>query len=206
VVSEFALQTPFAVELLAFRHLFGAQLVSEVIAEILREANHLRFERPQDALRLYTETAELCRRDGLRRELIQALKGQGQIERDLGRTPESLTHYENAAALCREMGDPLLLAHTLRHVADIQQDTGHSDLALPLYEEALTIYRSREDTNPLDLANAIRPLAGLRENMRDFAAAKNLWQEAFALYNGCGVAAGAAESLRRLTRLQSLDI
>ena len=57
-------------------------LTSDELLELMREANRLRFERPHDAHRLYAEATERCRQAGKNRELIRALKGLGQIERD----------------------------------------------------------------------------------------------------------------------------
>src|SRR5947208_2986929 len=121
----------------------------------MREANRLRFERPHDAHRLYADAVERCRQDGMPRELIHALKGLGQIERDLNNGDAALRLYEEAVALCREEDDALLLAHTVRHVGDIHQDTGRDELAEPSYHDALEIYRNHTETKSLDLANAI---------------------------------------------------
>lgn len=169
---------------------------------MLQEARRLRFERPQDALRLYQEAITECRERSRRRELIQALKGQGQIERDL-RQSNALVLYEEAASLCREEGDALLLAHTLRHVADIHQDAGRNELALPFYEEALAIYRRQDHTHPLDLANTVRPLAALKESWSQIDEAKRLWQEAKDLYAASNIPQAVAECSRRVARLES---
>jgi tetratricopeptide (TPR) repeat protein len=177
--------------------------VSDSILTLMQAAKRLRFERPQEALRLYTEAAARCRQEGQRRELIQALKGQGQIERDTNHLDLALASYEEAADLCREESDPLWLAHTLRHVADIHQDAERNEVALPFYREALEIYRKQTDTNLLDLANTVRPLAALKESMGDFVEATRLWQEARELYAASSVPQGVAECSRRLARLGS---
>lgn len=163
----------------------------------------MRFEQPHEALRLYAEAATRFRQEGRRRELIQALKGQGQIERDIGQGDLALASYEEAVSLCREECDPLLLAHTLRHVADIHQDAERNDWALPFYREALEIYRKQTDTNLLDLANTVRPLACLKESMGEFVEARRLWREAKELYAASKIPQGVAECSRRLARLES---
>lgn len=168
---------------------------------MMQEAKRLRFEQPLEALRLYAEAANRCWQEGRLPELIQALKGQGQIERDLGETDEALALYIKAAAICRQQDDPLLLAHTLRHIGDIQQEAGHDQLALPFYREALEIYRQHPDTNLLDRANAIRPLAALKERMGDLVAAKGLWQEAKELYAATNISEGVTECTGRLALL-----
>src|SRR5438309_6681598 len=178
-------------------------LTSDELLELMREANRLRFERQHDAHRHYAEAIERGRQAGMRRELIRALKGLGQIERDLDNGAAALTLYEEAAALCRKEGDALMLAHTVRHVGDIHQEGGRDDLAEPCYIEALSIYRRDNQTLPLDLANTIRPFALLKENAGEVEEAKRLWAEARDLYAIANVAPGVAESSRRLVRLES---
>src|SRR5258705_5820955 len=135
-----------------------------IAVNLMKAANRARLEeRPADALRDYAEAVTICRQSGAKRELIKALKGLGQIERDLDRGDAALPLYEEAVAICREEGDPLLLAHTVRHLGDIHQEARRTELAEPCYIEAIAIYRSDDHTEPLDLANAIRPLAILTD-------------------------------------------
>jgi tetratricopeptide (TPR) repeat protein len=154
------------------------------------------------AQRDYAAAIALCRKSRAQRELIRALKGLGQIERDLNRGEAALPLYEEAAAICREVGVPLMLAHTVRHVGDIHRDGGRADLAEPCYLEAIAIYRSNDHTETLDLANAIRPLALLKDNAGEVEAAKRLWAEVRDLYTTVNVQPGVAESSRRLARLE----
>lgn len=166
-------------------------------------ANRARLEdRPADAHRDYAAAVELCRQSGARTELIRALKGLGQIERDLDRGPAALPLYQEAVAICREEGDALSLAHTVRHVGDIHQDLRQAGLAEPCYVEAIALYRNDEQTEPLDLANAIRPLAILKDAGGETEEAKLLWAEARDLYAVANVPDGVAESSRRLDRLE----
>jgi tetratricopeptide (TPR) repeat protein len=177
-------------------------MMSDEVIQLMHEANRLRFERPLEAHRLYTDAIERCRHGGLRRELIQALKGLGQIDRDLNNGNEALRLYEEAVTICREGGEALMLAHTVRHVGDIHQDAGRNKLAEPCYHEALSIYRRHAETLPLDLANTIRPLAILKEIAGEFEEASRLWAEARDLYAAENVTQGVAESSRWLARLQ----
>jgi len=174
------------------------------VVELMQEANRVRFERPLEAHRLYADAVERCRQNGPRCELIKALKGLGQIERDLNNSEAALLHYEEAVALCREEGDALLLAHTVRHVGDIHQDAGRDDLAEPCYVEALSIYRNNTETSPLDLANTIRPFALLKENTGQVDEARRLWAEAKDLYTTSNVPEGVVECSRRLRLLPSI--
>jgi hypothetical protein len=90
------------------------------------------------------------------------------------------------------LNDPLALAHTIRHVADIHRVQGNPQLAEPCYDEALGLYRANAATPPLDLANAIRGLALLKND-------KALWAEARDLYASLDVQAGVDECSRWLS-------
>src|SRR5262249_3458358 len=131
--------------------------------ELMQTAARLRFADPDTAQRLYQEAAERFRRSGSRRKLIQALKGLGQIARDLRGNIAALRYYEEAVDLCRKEDDELLLAHTVRHLGDIHHELKRDDLAEPCYQEALAIYRANKQASTLDLANAVRPFAVLQE-------------------------------------------
>jgi len=176
--------------------------VTQTVSNLMQEAIRARREnRLADARRTFADAVTLCRRNGERGELVQALKGLGQVERDLGSAESAVPLYEEAVAICRTEGDTLALAHTVRHLADIHQDRGRRDLAEPYYDEALTLYRNDERTEPLDLANAVRPLAILKESAGQMDDARRLWREARDLYAAAGVEAGLAECEARLARL-----
>jgi len=170
--------------------------------QLIRDGYRARREnRPADAHRDFLAAVSLCRQTGAHHELVRALKGLGQIERDRGQGDEARPLYEEAVALCREAGDPLDLAHTVRHLGDIHQDAARLELAEPCYDEALAIYRSNEGTPTLDLANAVRPMAILKEAAGEVEEARRLWEEAGKLYEAVNVQPGVAESSARLARL-----
>jgi tetratricopeptide (TPR) repeat protein len=179
--------------------------MTDAVVRLMRQADVARQERRlADAHRDLTEAVALCRRDGGRRELLLALRRLGQIERDLGHGDAALPLYEEAVALCREEGDPLLLAHTVRHLGDIHRDAGRPDHAEPCYHEALAIYRGHDRTPPLDLANAVLPLALLKDGAGQVAEARRLWEEARTLYAATDVPAGVAECSARLAKLAAI--
>jgi tetratricopeptide (TPR) repeat protein len=168
----------------------------------MRNAERARREdRPADAHRDLVQAVALCRQAGPRRDLILALKALGQIERDLGRGDAALQLHEEAVALCRAEGDIPLLAHAVRHLGDVHREARRADRAAPCYHEALSIYRGDPQTNPLDLANAIRSLALLAEDTADVDDATRLWAEARDLYAAVDVPQGVHESEERLAGL-----
>jgi tetratricopeptide (TPR) repeat protein len=175
--------------------------MADAVANLLAQARHARFENPADARQSLVEAVALARKAKDRLQLAQALTALGQIERDLHHADEALRHYEEAVALYRTADAPLKLAHTVRHLGDIHQDQEQLKLAEPCYDEALAIYRAHKETPPLDLANAIRGLALLKEAVGDTKKVRELWEEARDLYASVNVEAGVKESERRLALL-----
>ncbi|MBZ5687915.1 MAG: tetratricopeptide repeat protein [Acidobacteriia bacterium] len=160
-----------------------------------------REKRLADAKRIFLESVELCREAANQSLLAGSLVGLGQIERDLKDTRAALQHYSEAVGICRTENNPLRLAHTIRHLADILREDGALEGARPHYEEALRIYRQEPDAPPLDMANAIRGFALLREGAGESKEASDLWREARALYDAVNVKAGIEESNLQIARL-----
>jgi tetratricopeptide (TPR) repeat protein len=140
--------------------------------------------RLDDARRGWSAAIELGRSEGRQVELAQALKGLGQIERDLGSPDSALGHYLEALAIVRD-------AHTLRHVGDIHFDAGRADLAETYLREAVAMCRNESTVAPLEMANAVRSLAAVTGE-------RALWEEARSLYKTAGVAAAVEACEKRL--------
>ena len=135
----------------------------------------------------------------LRARLFEEL---AYVERSMCDLDAAREHYLQSSEIYRGLDNPLKTAHTIRHAADILREQKRTDQAVPLYSEALAIYRSHEKTPPLDLANAIRGFALLKEDAGDRAQALSLWREVAELYRLVGIDAGISESA---TRIQSLS-
>lgn len=179
--------------------------MSAAFVALVEEARQARLEnKPGEARDRLTAAVALSRQTGTRSDLVVALKALGQIERDSGRGDVALPLYEEAVALCRAAGDPIKLAHTVRHVGDIHREAGRFDLAEPCYLEALALYRANEQTRPLDLANAIRPLAILKGDAGEYGEAVRLFEEARDLYGAANVAEGVAGCSKHIARLATL--
>ena len=176
--------------------------MSERARALVEQATQARRSgRLLDAHRDFLDAVTLARQADAPHDLIQALKGLGQIERDLGHGDAARPLYEEAVAICRAANDPLQLAHTVRHLGDIHQDGGRLDLAEPCYQEALTIYQGHPRTAPLDLANTVRPFAMLQASLGKTKPAIELWTEARNLYAALNVREGVAESAKHIARL-----
>lgn len=178
--------------------------MSESLEALVDRADLARAEeRLTDAHRDLSEAVAMCRRAGVAGpDLALALRKLAQLERDLGNGDRAQSLQAEAVALLRNADQPLRLAHAVRHLGDIHQDAGRTDQAELCYHEALALYRADPQTQPLDLANAIRPLAILKERTGDDALAMSLWREAQNLYATVDVAQGIAESQARLARLE----
>jgi tetratricopeptide (TPR) repeat protein len=133
--------------------------------------------------------------------LARALRTLGELERRLPDLAASLEHYQEAVELMRHGNDHFRLAHTIRHLGDVLHDAGRGAEASSCYEEAIAIYRGYEGAPPLDVANALRSLAVLRQEQSDTHEALLLWRDVHRRYEALGIAEGVAESSRRIARL-----
>lgn len=123
----------------------------------------------------------------------------GDVRRE-GRMMEAADLYGQAADLARAAANPVLLAHALRHQGEILSLAGESAAAEAPLVEALEIVRSLAGVEPLDLANAVRPLGILRAGA-GHAGARGLLTEARDPYARAGVDAGVSEMEGRLAAL-----
>jgi len=169
-------------------------MVPPTATELLERASLARRQsRLTDSYRDANEAVLLCRRDGDQDCLIRGLRMLGQIERDEKQPERALPHYQEAVALCRREGDALRLAHCIRHLGDLLVELHRLDEAAREYEAALAMYREDPGTKPLDLANALRAIAQMKEQHGEPQAARPYWAEARALYSASSVAQGVAE-------------
>lgn len=176
--------------------------MSESIDNLLATATRARLNhRFSDARRDLTKAVRSSRKSNDQRRLARALAALGQIQRDLHNNDDALRLYEEALEIYRALNDPLKLAHTVRHVGDILRHMERFPAAALAYTEALRIYHDHEDTQLLDLANAVRGFALLKEALGEKAEARALWEEAGILYAACNVESGVAESARRVKLL-----
>lgn len=153
--------------------------------------------------RLLVEAVAICREIGSQRELAVALGRLGHVEQDTGRVAAALAAFQEAASVARGSGDGRLLAHAVRHVGDLHRHAGRLAEAEACYDEALSVYGRLEaaTTAPLDYANALRPMAILKEELGQVDEARVLWRRARDLYGAAGIEAGVAECADHLVRL-----
>lgn len=116
-----------------------------------------------------------------------------------------ILQYKVAVAFARQGGDPLKIAHRVRHLGDAYHYAGWAARAESCYVEALSIYRPHAHTGRLDLANAIRSFAVLKQENGATDESRRLWQEAHDLYVAVNVPEGVAECTERLALLARHD-
>jgi tetratricopeptide (TPR) repeat protein len=119
----------------------------------------------------------------------QILVERARADRAAGRLKQAARLYEQAA----QSGDPTARAHRLRHAGEIRLELGDIAHAAALLETALDAYRTVQGVPSLDLANALRPLALLREAQGRRSEAREAWGEAGDLYGAAGVGDGVRE-------------
>ena len=136
---------------------------------------------------------EISRQAGATQELSVALGKLGHVALDLDQPDKARTLFEDSVAVAREAGDPLRLAHAVRHLGQVNQRLGRLDSAGRCYEEALDLYDRAGTAHPLDHANALRPMALLREELGDAEEARHLWRRAAKLYRAASVEEGVRE-------------
>ena len=103
-----------------------------------------------------------------------------------------------AVVSARIVDDPLRLAHAVRHLGDAYYYARRARQAEACYVEALSIYRGHAQTRSLDLANAVRSFAVLKDEIEPRKDSQLLWREAYDLYVALNAPAGVAESAARL--------
>ena len=167
-----------------------------------RPATDAEFDQIADLIRRrLTRAVGLCRRAGDPRALVTALGRLGHLEHDADHRDDAVGRHEEAVAVARAATDPMLLAHAVRHLADAYRSTGRLAEAETCYNEALALYAAEDEPPALDYANALRPLALLKEMQGRTDEARNLWRRARALYARIPIPAGKAECDEHLTRL-----
>ena len=151
--------------------------------------------------RYLSEAVSLLRAAGATRELVGALGKLGHAEENARRVDAALACYEEAVAVARGAEHPLPLAHAVRHLGDLHRKAGRLEAAEACYAEALALYGGQDEPPPLDYANALRPMAILKETLGQADEARTLWQLARDLYGAVPIEEGVAECTEHLARL-----
>jgi tetratricopeptide (TPR) repeat protein len=176
------------------------------VGELLRAAwDARRRGRVEQFTSLVAEATERARAAGSSEDLADALHQQAQIYRDAGEPERAFAPYHEAIALRRRSGSSAALAREVRQLAELHVSVDDLESADVCMVEALALYRELEreaggdgDAHRLDVANAVRAAALLREAQGRGGEARELWREAVERYADLGLDAGAQEAEARL--------
>lgn len=130
---------------------------------------------------------------------VHAERQSGNAATAENRLQDACDHFRAAVEHARRQDDASLLAHALRHLGSALARLDRLPEALACCDEALAIYSSEPRTDPLDLANAQRARAVVRDRAGRDDAARD-WQDALQGYEVAGVQAGIDECRARLSR------
>lgn len=121
---------------------------------------------------------------------LRALAESARSRRDLAVAQK---YYEEATELLRNSTDQLRFAHTVRHLGDVYVERQNWSSAESCFVEALNIYRGQPPARMLDVANAIRGYAVLKDKSGTADEARELWAEAGRMYQALGIVDGVKE-------------
>ena len=152
---------------------------------------------------MFKQALEECCDDDDPRLVAELHAELAYVERALHDEQSAEAHYRRATEMFRTLHDPYRTAHNMRHLADILRETGKPLEAAPFYSESIEFFR-KSGEYPLQLANALRGLALMQGDVKDFAGSLQSWSEAKALYQMVSVDAGVAESRKRIDDLMAL--
>ncbi len=124
-----------------------------------------------------------------------------QFEADHDRLAEAINYCRQSVAYYARSGMPGKVAHSTRHLADLQRELGLGAEAVQHYRAAIAIYRAEKDTNPGNLANALRGFGLTLELVGEMEEAKLVWEETKDLYAACGLEAGVEEAREHIENL-----
>lgn len=170
---------------------------------LFEQGRKARLERRlEDARALFEEAIQQCGCDDDPRLEAELHAELAYVERALHDVPAAETNYRQAMERFQTLGDPYRTAHNMRHLADILRETGKPQEAAPYYCGSIEFFRKSGDY-PLQLANALRGLALMQGDLKDFSGSLQSWAEAKALYQMASVDAGVVESRKRIADLMA---
>ncbi|MGP8250894.1 MAG: tetratricopeptide repeat protein [Terracidiphilus sp.] len=158
--------------------------------------------RLEDARSLFREALKECCSDDDPRLVAELHAELAYVERALHDEQAAEAHYRRATEMFRTLRDPYRTAHNMRHLADVLREAGRPLEAAPFYSESIEFFR-KSGEYPLQLANALRGLALMQGDLKDFAGSLQSWAEAKALYQMVSVDAGVVESRKRIDDLMA---
>lgn len=123
----------------------------------------------------------------------QAVHLLANLESDLGNLTAAASLWNEAVSILRTLDNPVQLAHKVRHLGSVLVQLGRHADGLDHFAEAIRLYRSSDEADALDHANAANAYAYACKQAGDFDRAHELWLEARNLYDEAGIKEGVDE-------------
>jgi tetratricopeptide (TPR) repeat protein len=158
------------------------------VAKLLGDAGH-----PVEALSLWSQVAELCRKAGDQANLQAALGGQGAILHARGDLECAMEVFKEQERVCRELAHVDGLQAALGNQAVILSDRGDLDQAMTLLKEQERIWRQLGDRKGLQAS--LNNQASILYTKGDLDGAMKLHQEQERISRELGDKAGLQVSL-----------
>ena len=126
-----------------------------------------------------------------------------QYESDHNDYKKAKEFCELAVSFYKKAGDHDKIAHSTRHLADLQIELNQLPEAEQNYKSAINMYRSKNDTQPGDLANALRGFTQLLEKKHEFTNAIETWKEILQLSQKSDFEEGVLEAGNKIRYLKA---
>lgn len=125
-----------------------------------------------------------------------------QFEADQDEYKTALNYYQQSLAFYEKTPFKDKVAHSLRHVADTFYSLNEIEEARSRYENVLEIYSAQEETNDVDMANALRGYALVLEKQDEKAAAVKEWSTILTIYEKYNLKSGITEAKSKIDQLE----
>ena len=136
-------------------------------------------------------------------DLAYSLSKYAQIRGYIDGPDVALSIFQEAVDAAERGGSAFLQGHALRHMADLLCNQKQYDQAEPLYEKALSLLESDPETDPLSIANLLRPQAILLEETGRIEESVQRWQKTREAYARVGIKEGVDECDDHLAKLSA---
>ena len=111
---------------------------------------------------------------------LAELLSRGHDARSAQRLADAKKYFAQAVERCRKLNDRILLAQALSGLGQIERDLGKIQPCSQALQRCRCLRRAQDD--PLLLAHAIRHIADILRDQRQFAKAAPCYEEALDLY------------------------
>ena len=154
------------------------------------------LNKPQDAIRYFTDAVALYRKLDHTAGRAAALTLMAGVLAEAGRSEEALTNYREALDLARQIADKQRVAVVLNDLGAFFYARSRYDEALSHYKEALQLQRELRN-RPLE-ANALSNIGSVYVTLGNFEEGRTYLQQALAIRQNMNLPTETADTLHNL--------